>query len=315
VNGGSQIGFTIQVTNNGSASATGVSISDPLPSAPGLSWSVDPTRTTASNCAISSAGTLSCGPDTLAAGASELVHVTSPSTAATCASSPITNVATASSTNVTGRFPASASVDVLCPSVGDPLLSVTKTSDAKQVPAGGKAGFTVTVSNIGTASAVGVTLDDPLSAANGLTWTIDRQPTSLVCSIQSGHLTCPAITLAPGASYSVHMTSSAAPTNCTQPAIDNTAVASATNAASQQGSVSLPAPTPTPTVAPVAITPAPAPSTPAPSLPFTGFNFFRNVWAGFIALGLGLGLLGLAKPGRRSRRGGRQDPEPENWCS
>src|SRR5258705_1682162 len=41
VNVGSDIGFTVTVTNNGDGAANGVNVQDPLPSGPGISWSVD----------------------------------------------------------------------------------------------------------------------------------------------------------------------------------------------------------------------------------------------------------------------------------
>ena len=50
VNAGQNIGFTIMITVNGAADATGVTINDPLPLGPGLDWSEAPDN---ANCSIS----------------------------------------------------------------------------------------------------------------------------------------------------------------------------------------------------------------------------------------------------------------------
>src|SRR5207253_356522 len=70
VNAGSDIGFTVTLSNAGPGSATGVSISDPLPGGTGVDWSID-SNTPASSCSISGTAptqTLSCGPATVASG-------------------------------------------------------------------------------------------------------------------------------------------------------------------------------------------------------------------------------------------------------
>jgi uncharacterized repeat protein (TIGR01451 family) len=58
---------------------------------------------------------------------------------------------------------------------GSPNVTVTKTADACTIAAGQTAGYTVTITNIGTATATGVTLSDPLPAGLGknITWIID----------------------------------------------------------------------------------------------------------------------------------------------
>ena len=58
---------------------------------------------------------------------------------------------------------------------GMPNVTVTKTADSATITPGQTAGFTVTITNSGTATATGVTLSDPLPAGVGddVVWTIN----------------------------------------------------------------------------------------------------------------------------------------------
>jgi uncharacterized repeat protein (TIGR01451 family) len=131
VNAGQTIAFTITVTNNGAADATGVTISDPLPAGTGIDWAEAPTDNP--NCSIAGTPpneTLNCGPVTLAAGGGSLsVHVQSATTAASCGT--YNNTASFTSTNA-GSGSDSASVTVNCAAIrivkqstktGNPLVS------------------------------------------------------------------------------------------------------------------------------------------------------------------------------------------------
>jgi uncharacterized repeat protein (TIGR01451 family) len=78
VTAGSNIGFTITLTNSGDSDATDVAISDALPAGYGVSWSIDSDST--DSCTIAGEApsqALSCGPETLAGGSSIVLHVTS----------------------------------------------------------------------------------------------------------------------------------------------------------------------------------------------------------------------------------------------
>jgi len=87
VSAGTNIDFTVTVSNNSSGTATGVVMSDPLPAGPagsGVVWSI---ATAVPGCSISGAPgsqTLTCTTGTMAPGPSLSVHVTS-ATTATCA--------------------------------------------------------------------------------------------------------------------------------------------------------------------------------------------------------------------------------------
>src|SRR5207249_12328437 len=79
--------------------------------------------------------------------------------------------------------------------------------------AGSPIGFGITVSNssaVGTGTATGVTLLDPLPAGTTVLWSIDQQD-GTACSISgalgSQVLSCNIGTMAPGATYHVHIKS------------------------------------------------------------------------------------------------------------
>jgi uncharacterized repeat protein (TIGR01451 family) len=115
VNAGSNIGFTITVTNTGVADATGVMISDSLPGGTGATpvhWAESPDNP---DCTISGSDgsqSLSCGPVTVTAGGGSFsVHVSASTTAANCGV--YDNTATFTSTN-DGSGSAMASITVNC---------------------------------------------------------------------------------------------------------------------------------------------------------------------------------------------------------
>lgn len=110
VSNGQPIGFTITLSNPGTAD-TQATISDPLPTNPGLSWSIDKQPANGPTCSISN-GTLTCGPANLAVGASWSVHIISPTTAGTCG--PVNNTASVSSPNLATPRSASATETVTC---------------------------------------------------------------------------------------------------------------------------------------------------------------------------------------------------------
>ena len=99
----------------------------------------------------------------MASGATATVHVTSPTTFASCKAYPNTaDLAAANHPSLNAQ----ATTTVLCPA-----LSIAKTADASPVNTGDPIGFTVTVSNSaapGTGTAKSVTLADPLPAGNGV---------------------------------------------------------------------------------------------------------------------------------------------------
>ena len=85
---GSQIGFTVRLTNNSSFTATGLTFTDNLPAAPGVNWSIDAANTDAGWSVSGSPPNQSLvySPTTLAGGTTTRAHVISNTTIATCGS-------------------------------------------------------------------------------------------------------------------------------------------------------------------------------------------------------------------------------------
>jgi uncharacterized repeat protein (TIGR01451 family) len=225
VNAGSDIGFTVTLTNTGAGSATGVSINDPLPGGTGVNWSID-SNTPANSCSITGAAptqTLSCGPATVASGGSITVHVTSHTTGDSCGT--YDNTASFTSTNG-GTGSDTATITVNCPDV-----AITKTADAASVSAGDDIGFTVTLTNTGAGDATGVSISDALPGGAGVDWSIDSNTPANSCSITGAAptqtLSCGPATVASGGSITVHVTSHTTGDSCGT--YDNTASFTTTN--------------------------------------------------------------------------------------
>ncbi len=133
VNAGSDIGFTISVTNTGVADATGVTISDSLPGGTGtlpVHWTESPDNPACTISGADGSQALSCGPLTLAAETGSFsVHLSASTTADNCGL--YDNTATFTSDNA-GSGSDSASTSVLCGALkvlkestktGNPLVS------------------------------------------------------------------------------------------------------------------------------------------------------------------------------------------------
>src|SRR5947207_2710407 len=171
VNVGQQIGFTMTVWNDGIGDAQGVTLSDVLPTNPGLSWSIASQGAGwNSTCAIA-AGVLSCGPVTVPAGTTQAastftVHIVSGTTGATGGDCPNTGVV-----NNTGHVTKSndgsdqSSASTCVQALVD--LAITKSgSPATQILGTGNITWTMVVTNNGPSTATGVKVSDPMPAGN-----------------------------------------------------------------------------------------------------------------------------------------------------
>src|SRR6476659_3660575 len=197
--------------NSGAGSASGVTVTDTLPTDAGLSWTIDAAGSD-SGCSIT-AGVLTCNFGTIAAGGSKHVHITSPTTPATCGS--VDNTANVTTSN-DGADSDNATITVNCPNV-----TVLKTADQGTIDAGDTAAFTIVVTNEGPGTAKGVTLTDTLPS--GVVWSED----SAACSITAGVLSCNFGDLADGATRTVHVTGATDAADCG--VLTNTAVVAASN--------------------------------------------------------------------------------------
>ena len=204
VDAGSDIGFTMEVSNAGPGIARDVTLSDPLPGGDGISWSIVSGDDSCEVTGGLGSQVLACGPKDLSAEASFSVRVVSgtQSSGAVCSPATLDNTAVADAINA-DEVEASASVSVQCPGI-----SITKVADAAVVDAGSDIGFTMVVTNDGPGLARGVTLNDPLP--NGVEWRIESStlvdPEGAGCLItELNVLSCGPVDLAADASLTVHI--------------------------------------------------------------------------------------------------------------
>src|SRR3954454_4612161 len=221
VSAGDAIGFLITVTSNGPGEAKGVTVTDPMPTDAGTSWTING-GTAAAQCAIT-AGTLTCNLGDLASGQVRTVHITSPTTKATVADSPVVNTAHVTTTN-DGSDDDTDQVVVLGASI-----DIEKVADAPSVSAGDAIGFLITVTSNGPGEAKGVTVTDPMPADAGTSWTINGGTAAAQCAITAGTLTCNLGDLASGQVRTVHITSPTTKATVADSPVVNTAHVTTTN--------------------------------------------------------------------------------------
>src|SRR5262249_1703621 len=179
VSAGDPIGFTMSVWNSGDGDAKGVTLSDPLPSNPGLNWTIESQGAGWNGTCQITNNELDCGPVTVPAGTQQgdpafTVHITSTtdkSTGGACDETGglVDNTGFVTTTN-DGSDQSSAEICVAAPAI-----HIVKTADAAQVNVGQDIGFTLTVSNDGIGDAHGVMLNDVLPTNPGLSWSIAGQ--------------------------------------------------------------------------------------------------------------------------------------------
>ncbi|MEV4428896.1 hypothetical protein AB0K23_26645 [Streptomyces sp. NPDC049602] len=228
VSAGDPIGFTVTAHNAGGGDATGVTVSDPLPAGPGITWTIDPANPACSISGEAGSQTLSCSYPDLPAGASDSVHVESPTVFESCGT--YGNTATGTSGNG-GSAQATAGTTVMCP-----VMGLGETADAVSVSAGDQIGFTATVDNTGPGTLRGVTLSDPLPAGPGIAWSLSPAVTGCVISGAGADqvLDCEFGDVPSGGAVSAHVVSATTTNSCGT--YVNTATAVATNHPTEQAS-------------------------------------------------------------------------------
>ena len=228
VSAGTDISFTLSWTNEGEGGASGVVVTDTLPTGGGLNWSISGSTGTGSVCTLNAADVLTCNIGTIAgnpnfpnpAPVNGTVTLTSATTAASCAV--INNTGQITSAN-DGTDTDPGQITVLCA-----VIDIEKDANPEgPVNAGDTIGFDIVVSNNGDGTANDVSVTDNLPA--GVDWSIN--PDVAGCSISGAVgaevLTCTRATLAGGASFTVHVEGVTDAADCGT--VNNTAIVTTSN--------------------------------------------------------------------------------------
>ena len=235
---GSNISYTITVTNSGSLAAANTFVSDPTPA--GLT----PVSVSGGGC-----NAFPCSLGTLASGATVTITAVY-NVPSNYSSGPITNTATASTSSPETNTANNASTAVTTiASSGSADLGITKSGPA-QVNAEGFADYTITVTNNGPSAATNVVISDP--TPSGLSFV----SASGACS----SFPCTAGTLAPGASLSVS----------SRYRVSASSGSTVTNTASVSSSIADPASSNNSSATSASVLPSACPQPPNPIAPLAG---------------------------------------------
>jgi uncharacterized repeat protein (TIGR01451 family) len=182
---GSNVTYTILLTNNGPSGAQTVSLSDAVPVNTTFVSFAAPAGWSATTPAVGGTGTVTASNPLFAAGTSAtftlVVNVNSGTTVGTI----ISNTATATSTTADPTTPNTSTTNAsVVTGLAD--LLVTKTTSQPVVPANTNATFTITITNLGPSIAVGTTLIDTIPA--NMTF-VSATPSQGTCS-GMGPVTC-----------------------------------------------------------------------------------------------------------------------------
>jgi uncharacterized repeat protein (TIGR01451 family) len=157
---GGPVTYTLSLANNGPSPATGVTITDPLPS--GLSFV---SATAGQGSCAASGQTVRCQLGTIAAGGATVVTITA-HIAASAVGVTLANTATASANEPVARpelLRSEASITPTRPAPTEADLVLTKTANQAIAHTGEKLTYTITVTNHGPATAASPTVTDAFS--------------------------------------------------------------------------------------------------------------------------------------------------------
>lgn len=152
---GETIEFTVEVTNTGPSSANATFVGDALPTGMTL---VTPVPAPSQGTCTDNAGALSCDLGLLAPSTTVTITYEALVDAGIADGTPLTNTATASSTD---PDPTPATVDEVVTVQSEADLIVTKTASADPATPGGSLTYTIEVENAGPSDAQGVAISDP----------------------------------------------------------------------------------------------------------------------------------------------------------
>ena len=186
---GQPVTFTVGVTNNGPQTATGVTVTDPIPSG------VTNVSATSPGATCTVAATVSCAVPDMAVGQSVQIQVTGTLSPSSDPGASLSNTATVSGTRTDPNLGNNtASVIGTLTTATD--VSIIKTFSPSDPVAGQNVTYTLSVSNAGPSEARNVVISDPLDPESTF---ISATPEQGACTVDASVVTCQIGTLAPGA--------------------------------------------------------------------------------------------------------------------
>ncbi len=190
VTAGNQIVYTISVTNNGTGTASGVTVSDIIPT--GLSYVsfANGAGTTGVTCTAGT--TIQCSLGNMTAGQNKQLTLTFlVASTATC-NQQFTNTATvqsASTDSNSANNTSSVQTTVTCTTTNTADVSITKAGPATAIP-GSQLSYTLIVTNAGPATATNVTVSDPFPSQLQYVSSTVSPNTNASCTVSGTQLSC-----------------------------------------------------------------------------------------------------------------------------
>jgi uncharacterized repeat protein (TIGR01451 family) len=229
VNAGTNLTYTITVTNNGPDAAANASWSDTLPAGTTFVSLPSVAGWSCTTPAVGAGGTISCSNPSFAVG-SAVFTLTAAVAPSVTAGTVLTNTATATSTTGEGS-PGNESGTATTTVATSADLSVTKVDTPDPVTAGNNLTYTITVTNAGPSNAASVSLSDTLPA--GTTFVSLASPGGWSCTTPAmgagGTVSCSNPSLGLGSAVFT-LTVAVGPSVAAGTVISNTATASSATA-------------------------------------------------------------------------------------